>query len=52
MRDKAILIKVTAEEQALIQEQAKVLGFSNTSDFLRYVGIHTKEIHRGASKGN
>jgi hypothetical protein len=52
MRNKAILIKVTAEEKKIIEERAKALKFSNTSSFVRYVGIHTKEIHREVSKGN
>jgi hypothetical protein len=44
MRDKAILIKVTSDEQTLIQARAKELGFNNTSDYVRYISINTKTI--------
>lgn len=46
MKDKSIIIKVSEEQREEIKRKAIELGFDNTSDYLRYLALNTKEIKR------
>lgn len=46
MKNKSIIIKVSEEQQIIIKTKSKEFGFNSVSDYLRYLGINTKEIKR------
>ena len=47
-RDDSITIKLTKTEKETIISKSKELGFISFSDYLRYVGLNTKEIKRNS----
>jgi hypothetical protein len=46
MKDKSIIIKVSADQHTLIKEKSKEFGFETMSEYLRYLALNTKEVKR------